>query len=65
LSALDCSVSWDQTGGLQLNAEYLEPAKLAQLAAKGKVFVERAVPFSFYQNVVTMSYSMAFWEWDR
>eukprot|EP00775_Hariotina_reticulata_P004459 gene4459-4715_t len=59
------SVSWDQTGGLQLNADNLKPAALARLAEKGKLFVERAVPFSFYQNVVTMSYSMAFWEWDR
>ena len=26
---------------------------------------ERSVPLSFYQNVVTSSYTMAFWDWPR
>lgn len=59
------SVSWHATGGLQLSHDSLSPAALAVMEAKGEVRVERAVPFSFYQNVVTMSYSMAFWDWDR
>lgn len=61
----DSSVTWHATGGLQLNHERLTPAAVAALEPKGLVRVERAVPFSFYQNVVTLSYSMAFWEWDR
>lgn len=60
-----CSVSWHATGGLQLSHAALTPAALAAMESKGLVRVERAVPFSFYQNVVTMSYSMAFWDWDR
>jgi hypothetical protein len=59
------SVSWNATGGLQLNHGSLTAASLAAMEAKGQVRIERAVPFSFYQNVVTMSYSMAFWDWDR
>lgn len=59
------SVSWGATGGLQLNQDSFTAAALDALEAKGKVTIERAVPFSFYQNVVTMSYSMAFWDWDR
>lgn len=60
-----CSMSWNSTGGLQLNHDSFSAAALAKIEAKGKVRIERAVPFSFYQNVVTMSYSMAFWDWDR
>jgi alpha-N-acetylglucosaminidase len=60
-----CSVSWELTGGVQVSASRLSAAGLASMAARGTVTVERAVPLSFYQNVVTMSYSMAFWEWDR
>jgi alpha-N-acetylglucosaminidase len=59
------SVSWEATGGLQLSHASLSAAALAGMEAKGQAKVERAVPFSFYQNVVTMSYSMAFWDWDR
>lgn len=59
------SVSWNATGGLQLNESSLTAASLAAMEAKGQFRIERAVPFSFYQNVVTMSYSMAFWDWDR
>lgn len=61
----DSSVSWHATGGLQLGDYSLEAERLAEMEARGKETIERAVPFSFYQNVVTMSYSMAFWEWDR
>jgi hypothetical protein len=60
-----CSVSWELTGGVQVDASRLSAASLASMEARGTVTVERAVPLSFYQNVVTMSYSMAFWEWDR
>jgi hypothetical protein len=60
-----CSVSWELTGGVQVDASRLSAASLASMKARGAVTVERAVPLSFYQNVVTMSYSMAFWEWDR
>lgn len=64
--AAGCSVSWDATGGPQIAAAAFEPAALGALEAAGRVdYVRRAVPMTFYQNVVTQSYSMAFWEWER
>jgi hypothetical protein len=60
-----CSVSWELTGGVQVDAACFSAPSLAGMQARGSVTVERAVPLSFYQNVVTMSYSMAFWEWER
>lgn len=40
---------------------------LAQLKAfkDKKVLKSRSVPFNFYQNPVTFSYSSPFWDWDR
>lgn len=59
------SVSWDLTGGLQISTAALRPSKLKELESKGCVTVERAVQHTFYQNVVTLSYSMAFWDTER
>jgi alpha-N-acetylglucosaminidase len=62
----NCSVSWDLTGGPQVDPAAFDPARLAALeAAGGGYCMPRAVPLTFYQNVVTMSYSFAFWDWDR
>jgi len=60
------SVSWQLTGGLQLDPAALGPCRLAALEAGGRDDgVPRAVPLTFYQNVVTASYSFAFWDWER
>lgn len=59
------SFSWEVTGGLQLDSKFQDPANLRLLEGKEKVVVERSVPYSYYQNIVTVSYSMAFWDWDR
>lgn len=59
------SFSWRATGGLQLDTECFSAAKLQEFESRGKVTIERSVPYSFYQNVVTMSYSMAYWDWQR
>lgn len=58
-------VSWSITGGVQINAAAFAPAALAQLAARPAETVVRRLPLSYYQNVVTASYSTAFWEWER
>jgi alpha-N-acetylglucosaminidase len=59
------SMSWELTGGSQVNPHCMDPSNLDRLEAKGKIRVDRAVQHTFYQNVVTLSYSMAFWEWER
>jgi hypothetical protein len=57
-----CSLSWHATGGLQVNAASLVQATQQ---ARAKASIHRAVPWTWYMNVVTQSYSMAFWDWDR
>ncbi|KAF8069596.1 hypothetical protein HT031_001713 [Scenedesmus sp. PABB004] len=59
------SVSWAATGGLQLGDAALSRPALDALEARGRVTVTRAVPWTWYQNPVTFSYSMAFWDWPR
>jgi hypothetical protein len=65
--AANCSVSWDTTGGPQVDAAALDPARLRAAASHcaAAVRVARAVPLTWHQNVVTMSYSFAFWDWPR
>ena len=53
------SFAWAKTGGHQLRM----PAKLPALAAPVKLC--RRVPYTYYQNVVTVSYSMWNWDWER
>jgi alpha-N-acetylglucosaminidase len=60
---LDSSVSWAATGGSQIDTSAF--SRLPELEARGKSTVPRSFPFSYYQNVVTLSYSMAYWEWER
>jgi hypothetical protein len=61
-----CSVSWDATGGPQIDAAAFGAARMDELGGVGSdETVRRAVPSTFYQNVVTASYSFAFWDWDR
>lgn len=61
-----CSVSWQLTGGAQVDAAAFAPEALARLQPRGRQAVaRRAGPLSYYQNQVTHSYSSAFWEWER
>ncbi|THU57889.1 hypothetical protein C4D60_Mb03t08330 [Musa balbisiana] len=55
-------ISWDKTGGVQL-ASVPPPGSLARVDGEG-VKVERPVPWSYYQNVVT-SNSYVWWDWRR
>ncbi|XP_057443002.1 alpha-N-acetylglucosaminidase-like [Lotus japonicus] len=56
-------ISWDKTGGSQLysvpNAGFLPRVR------DGGVLVQRPIPWSYYQNAVTSSYSFAWWDWTR
>ncbi|TMW96592.1 hypothetical protein EJD97_007133 [Solanum chilense] len=56
-------ISWDKTGGVQL-ASVPKPGALPLVEAKG-VTIQRPVPWNYYQNVVTSSYSYVWWDWQR
>ncbi|KAM7263511.1 hypothetical protein ACFE04_001194 [Oxalis oulophora] len=56
-------VSWDKTGGTQLSS-VPKPGSLPLIKAEG-VVVQRPVPWNYYQNVVTSSYSYVWWDWER
>ncbi|XP_006851078.2 alpha-N-acetylglucosaminidase isoform X3 [Amborella trichopoda] len=56
-------VSWDKTGGTQI-VSIPDPGLLPRVQGNG-VMVQRPVPWSYYQNVVTSSYSYVWWDWER
>ncbi|XP_058077596.1 alpha-N-acetylglucosaminidase isoform X2 [Magnolia sinica] len=56
-------ISWDKTGGIQ-TASVPKPGSLPHVEDKG-VLVQRPVPWNYYQNVVTSSYSFVWWDWER
>ncbi|EMS50400.1 hypothetical protein TRIUR3_11279 [Triticum urartu] len=56
-------ISWDKTGGAQL-ASVPSPGSLPRVKETA-VKVERPVPWNYYQNVVTSSYSFVWWDWRR
>ncbi|PKA62624.1 alpha-N-acetylglucosaminidase [Apostasia shenzhenica] len=56
-------ISWDKTGGIQVST-IPSPGSLPHVKDQG-VKIERPVPWSYYQNVVTSSYSFAWWDWKR
>ncbi|CAL4922721.1 unnamed protein product [Urochloa decumbens] len=56
-------ISWDKTGGAQL-ASVPSPGSLPRVELEG-VKIERPVPWNYYQNVVTSSYSFVWWDWKR
>ncbi|XP_020250490.1 alpha-N-acetylglucosaminidase isoform X2 [Asparagus officinalis] len=56
-------ISWDKTGGSQLGS-VPTPGSLPRVDPQG-VTVKRPVPWNYYQNVVTSSYSYVWWNWER
>uniref|UniRef100_A0A5B7BUQ6 Alpha-N-acetylglucosaminidase n=1 Tax=Davidia involucrata TaxID=16924 RepID=A0A5B7BUQ6_DAVIN len=56
-------VSWDKTGGIQITS-IPKPGSLPLVSDKG-VMIQRPVPWNYYQNVVTSSYSYVWWDWER
>ncbi|KAJ8573583.1 hypothetical protein K7X08_010094 [Anisodus acutangulus] len=56
-------ISWDKTGGVQL-ASVPKPGSLPLVEVEG-VMIQRPVPWNYYQNVVTSSYSYVWWDWQR
>lgn len=56
-------ISWMKTGGAQL-ASVPKAGSLPQVQHAG-VEIRRPVPWSYYQNAVTSSYTFAWWDWER
>ncbi|KAI3918459.1 hypothetical protein MKX01_041779 [Papaver californicum] len=56
-------ISWIKTGGIQI-ASVPKPGSLPPVKDEG-VLVRRPVPWNYYQNVVTSSYSYVWWDWNR
>ncbi|KAI4303870.1 hypothetical protein MLD38_039456 [Melastoma candidum] len=55
--------SWDKTGGFQTPL-LLKSGCLPRVQDAGMV-VRRPVPWNYYQNAVTSSYTFAWWDWER
>ncbi|KAF9623317.1 hypothetical protein IFM89_000806 [Coptis chinensis] len=56
-------ISWDITGGSQLSS-VPNPGFLPRVRATG-VLIQRPVPWNYYQNAVSSSYTFAWWNWER
>eukprot|EP01025_Chloroclados_australasicus_P015613 TRINITY_DN1751_c0_g3_i1.p1 TRINITY_DN1751_c0_g3~~TRINITY_DN1751_c0_g3_i1.p1 ORF type:complete len:793 (-),score=60.66 TRINITY_DN1751_c0_g3_i1:1460-3838(-) len=59
------SYSWPETGGLQLAPDAFDEKRLNRVSYQKPLIQERTVKYHYYQNVVTSSYSFAYWQWDR
>ncbi|KAG6686673.1 hypothetical protein I3842_11G031900, partial [Carya illinoinensis] len=56
-------ISWDKTGGAQLFS--VPRAGLLPRVNDTGILVQRPIPWSYYQNAATSSYSFAWWDWKR
>lgn len=56
-------ISWDKTGGVQLSS-VPKAGSLPRIKDDG-LLVQRPVPWNYYQNAVTSSYTFAWWDWQR
>ncbi|KAJ6793122.1 putative alpha-N-acetylglucosaminidase [Iris pallida] len=56
-------ISWEKTGGVQLSS-IPKPGFLPVVHPDG-ILIQRPVPWNYYQNAVTSSYSFAWWDWER
>lgn len=57
-------ISWDKTGGSQI-ASLPKKGSILPLVPKRGVKIQRPVPWNYYQNVVTSSYSYVWWDWKK
>ncbi|KAK6249436.1 hypothetical protein SCA6_003441 [Theobroma cacao] len=56
-------ISWEKTGGAQLSS-IPKLGSLPRVQDTG-ILVQRPIPWNYYQNAVTSSYSFAWWDWER
>ncbi|KAE8735017.1 hypothetical protein F3Y22_tig00000495pilonHSYRG00003 [Hibiscus syriacus] len=56
-------ISWKKTGGAQLFS-IPQSGSLPRVQDSG-ILVQRPIPWNYYQNAVTSSYTFAWWDWER
>ncbi|XP_024031957.1 alpha-N-acetylglucosaminidase [Morus notabilis] len=56
-------ISWEKTGGVQLFS--VPKSEFLPRVNDDGVLVQRPIPWSYYQNAVTSSYTFAWWDWER
>nr|XP_043616977.1 alpha-N-acetylglucosaminidase-like [Erigeron canadensis] len=56
-------ISWDKTGGSQLSS--VPKAGSLPRMKDDSLLIQRPVPWNYYQNAVTSSYTFAWWDWQR
>ncbi|KAK8593065.1 hypothetical protein V6N13_043317 [Hibiscus sabdariffa] len=56
-------ISWKKTGGAQLFS-IPQSGSLPRVQDSG-ILVKRPIPWNYYQNAVTSSYTFAWWDWER
>ncbi|KAK8479051.1 hypothetical protein V6N11_074118 [Hibiscus sabdariffa] len=56
-------ISWKKTGGAQLFS-IPQSGSLSRVQDSG-ILVQRPIPWNYYQNAVTSSYTFAWWDWER
>ncbi|MBA0633965.1 hypothetical protein Godav_029879 [Gossypium davidsonii] len=56
-------ISWQKTGGAQLFS--IPPLGSLPPVQDGGILVQRPIPWNYYQNAVTSSYTFAWWDWER
>ncbi|KAG8488200.1 hypothetical protein CXB51_018538 [Gossypium anomalum] len=56
-------ISWQKTGGAQLFS--IPPFGSLPRVQDGGILVQRPIPWNYYQNAVTSSYTFAWWDWER
>ncbi|XP_076960516.1 alpha-N-acetylglucosaminidase-like [Bidens hawaiensis] len=56
-------ISWDKTGGSQLSS-VPKAGSLPRMKDDG-LLIQRPIPWNYYQNAVTSSYTFAWWDWER
>ncbi|XP_057459524.1 alpha-N-acetylglucosaminidase-like [Actinidia eriantha] len=56
-------ISWDKTGGIQLYS--VPKSGSLPCVQEAGILVQRPIPWHYYQNAVTSSYTFAWWDWER
>nr|CAN83148.1 hypothetical protein VITISV_031934 [Vitis vinifera] len=56
-------ISWDKTGGAQL-LSVPDSGSFPHVQEAG-ILIQRPIPWNYYQNAVTSSYTFAWWDWKR
>nr|XP_048329041.1 alpha-N-acetylglucosaminidase-like [Ziziphus jujuba var. spinosa] len=56
-------ISWEKTGGAQLFS--VPKVGFLPRVQDAGILIQRPIPWNYYQNAVTSSYTFAWWDWKR